>query len=157
MNESRHANSHQGICIYSFSVHNMARNESKKGRNELKGLKSVCSISRGLWSACPYTQPGPKGAPCSSLCVGRRLKGVVINGWALAVEGGQHSGSRTEIKQFLTSKPSSSLQWVWCCWEQEAEHQFLFGPSSTGDPPGSGHSQAQQQGLPAQCIHWLSC
>lgn len=39
MNESRHTNSHQGICIYSFSVHNMARNESKKGRNELKGLE----------------------------------------------------------------------------------------------------------------------
>lgn len=39
MNESRHTNSHRGICIYSSSVHNMARNQSKKGSNELKRLK----------------------------------------------------------------------------------------------------------------------
>lgn len=67
----------------------------------------MCSIYRGLWAACPYTQPGPRGAPCSSLCVWRRLRGGCAQWLSLAVEGGQHSGSRTEIKQFLTSNPSS--------------------------------------------------
>lgn len=140
MNESRHTNSHRGICIYSSSMHNMARNWAKKGRNELKRLKVSVLCLWGIWCACPYTQPGPKWAPCVWSDAPR---------WSMPEPSlcGRRAALRLQNRHqavFNLNPQHRIFQWLWCWWKQKAEHQFLLGPSSTGDPPRARHSSLSQ-------------
>lgn len=106
MNESRHTNSHQGICIYSFSVHNTARNRSRKGRNEGKRLKVSFALFIGGFGLPVLTHTQALNELPAAPCVlGARLKGNVINARDLAV---WREGS-AQIKHFLTSNPSTEI------------------------------------------------
>lgn len=119
-----------------------------------RGWKSVCSIYGGLWSACPYTHPAPKWAPCSSLCLGWGSKvpwsmpepSLCARRAALSLQNTDKAVFNLQPQHRIFSErgaDGSRRQSISSCLVPAAQRILLAQPSSRG-------------WLPAQCRHRLS-